>query len=296
LRKVATQKGKVEEMRAARQEKLREQKEEAETAAVHKTKMRQVKKEKPKKPTKGPDSSLLCFNLETRKVILAEPEFKGANMGIVGAELRKRWAEQTMEQQMAWDKKAQENKESYKLAMAEYQTLLDIYNGKEQEVAATAPTVAPGGPRVDPEFLRRNFKGWLMKTDGLYLALMEKTLHIKEQFRPLFVAAGREDELTALCKGGDSDQDEATDSDVDSPTRRFKMIVLTNPDCVPAELESKMLEVRTVKSAEHLTDRAKAVGMLEREIVRAMEIGDFGDDRSMRIMGAAEDNEQFGFA
>ena len=35
------------------------------------------------------------------------------------------------------------------------------------------------------------------------------------------------------------------------------MIVLTSPDCVPVELESKMLEVRTVKSAEHLTDRAK---------------------------------------
>ena len=69
-----------------------------------------------------------------------------------------------------------------------------------------------------------------------------------------------------------------------------------NPDCVPAELESKMLEVRTVKSVEHLTDRAKAMGLLEREIVRAMEIGDFGDDRSMRIMAAAEVNEQFGFA
>ena len=201
-----------------------------------------------------------------------------------------------MEQQMAWDKKAQENKESYKLAMAEYQKQLDIYNGKEEVVAATAPAAVPGGPRVDPEFLRRNFKGWMMKTDGLYLALMEKTLHTKDQFRPLFVAAGREDELAKLCKDSDNEEDEAIDSDTESPTRRFKLIVLTNPDCVPVELESKMLEVRTVKSVEHLTDRAKAMGMLEREIVRAMEIGDFGDDRSMKIMAAAEVNEQFGFA
>jgi hypothetical protein len=45
-----------------------------------------------------------------------------------------------------------------------------------------------------------------------------------------------------------------------------------------------------------LTDKEKAMGLLEREIVRAMEIGEFGDDRSAQIMAAAEDNEQFGFA
>ena len=36
--------------------------------------------------------------------------------------------------------------------------------------------------------------------------------------------------------------------------------------------------------------------MLEREIVRAVEIGDFGGDQSMRMMAAAEADEQFGFA
>jgi len=68
------------------------------------------------------------------------------------------------------------------------------------------------------------FKGWLMKPDGLYLALMDKTLHIKEQYRPLFVAAGREEELLGLSDGEASN------------TRKFQMIVLTSVDCVPAEL------------------------------------------------------------
>ena len=38
------------------------------------------------------------------------------------------------------------------------------------------------------------------------------------------------------------------------------------------------------------------MGLLEKEIARAMGIGEFGDDRSAQIMAAAEDNEQFGFA
>jgi len=51
-------------------------------AADHAAKLKSVKKEKPKKPPKGPDSSLLCFNLEMRKVVLQEPEFKGARHAI----------------------------------------------------------------------------------------------------------------------------------------------------------------------------------------------------------------------
>ena len=320
LGKVREGKGMAEDMRAKREAKLKEAKEEKQAAADHKEKMKQVKKEKPKKPTKGPDSSLLCFNLETRKVILAEAEFKGANMGAVGAELRKRWSEQSMEQQMEWDKKAQANKAQYKLDMEAYQQQLDVYNGKADAVASKGPAVAPGGPRVDPEFLRRNFKGWLMKPDGLYLALMEKTLHLQEQYRPLFIAAGRADELeqiSASASSGNSAGSIKADGEAKGKGGQgaggggdgkgaggagggvgggFRLIVLTTVDCVPAELESKMLEVRTVKSAEHLTDKEKAMGLLEREIVRAMEIGEFGDDRSAQIMAAAEDNEQFGFA
>ena len=64
--------------------------------------------------------------------------------------MRKRWGEQTPEQQSAWEQKARANKESYALAMAEYQSQLDSFNGKEEVVAAAASVAAPGGPRVDP--------------------------------------------------------------------------------------------------------------------------------------------------
>lgn len=91
-----------------------------------------------------------------------------------------------------------------------------------------------------------------MQPDGLYLALLNKTIHRAEQYRPLFLAAGREHELAGLSE------------DVSSPTQKFTFIVLTTMDCVPAELESKMCEVsarpwpkRTaflIKRLETLTD------------------------------------------
>ena len=58
-----------------------------------------------------------------------------------------------------------------------------------------------------------------------------------------------------------------------------------------------MVEVRTVKSAEHLTDRQKAMGMLERDVRRALEEEmDGAAGRSWVVAQAAEDNENFGFA
>ena len=59
----------------------------------------------------------------------------------------------------------------------------------------------------------------------------------------------------------------------------------------------RMIEVRTVRSTEHLSDRQKAVGLLEREVSRALAEGDEGaTGQSWGVVQAAEDNENFGYA
>ena len=58
-----------------------------------------------------------------------------------------------------------------------------------------------------------------------------------------------------------------------------------------------MIEVRTVESAAHLSDRRKAAGLLEREVGRALSAEENNPaERSWGVVQAAEDNKNFGFA
>lgn len=98
---------------------------------------------------------MLCFNLETRAAILAEPAFEGASMAVLGGELRGRWSALSFEEQHGWEMTAAANKEAHALAMVEYKHAMDVYGGKASAVAAEAGGQTGGGPKVDPEFLRR---------------------------------------------------------------------------------------------------------------------------------------------
>ena len=266
--------------RQQRLDKLEAKEQSAAAQASHRESAKALRKTKPQKPKKGPDSSILCFNQEVREEILKEQP--GLSTGRVGGLLRQRWMGLSMKEQQAWEVKATANKEAYKEAYKEYEKALADWEGQEKGLAASAPEEA-SGPKVDAEFLRRNFKPWLMEADGLFLALCKKTLHLAEQYRPLFLAAEREDQLAGL-----SDEEA-------SPTRRFRMIVLTTVDCVPLELESKLLEVRTVRSAEHLTNRAKAEGMLEQAVRRVLDNADVEPGSSTAVYLHAEDNAQFNY-
>ena len=161
---VATQRAQAAGMRQAQSDKQAAEAAAVAAAEAHAARLKGVKKQKPRRPAKGPDSSVLCFNLETRQLILGEPGFEGASMAALGGELRARWAALSFAEQAEWEAKAAANKAAHKVAMAEHEAAMDVYNGKAEAVAAEVGPKAWAGPRVDPEFLRRNFKGRLPST------------------------------------------------------------------------------------------------------------------------------------
>ena len=273
---LASQKQKAQDARQERVDKMAADKAAKEAEAWHTQKAKSLAKEKPKKPKKGPDSSMLCFNLEMRAQLLKEnPGMASRDLGM---ELRKRWSALSFdEQQSVWGAKAEANVAKHKAEMEEYEAALAAYNDKDASLAQEAPK-SQSGPKVTPEFLRQNFKPWLMQEDGLFTSLMNKTLHRAGQHRPLFVAAGRAEELERLSE---------------ETLMKWSFIILCKVADVPQELERRMTEVRTVVSSAHVTDRERAMGQLEREVKHAFDNADALSGSVAAAVAAGDDERDY---
>ena len=97
------------------------------------------------------------------------------------------------------------------------------------------------GTRVTQEWVRRFMKPWLLQEDGLFVALMDKSLARDGAERPLLLGAGMEKEALASLEGGPSLL-------VAQQRQRFFPVVLTDgKGC--AELSHHTMVVRTVPTA-----------------------------------------------